>query len=100
MQRWSSLLVSTLALLASLLVVAPLASKIPDLARAEFANPAPPVAPRRPIRLAMHGIERVDPYAWLRAANWNEVRRDPSTLAREIRAYIEAENRYAEAVFE
>ena len=46
----------------------------------------------------MHGIERVDPYAWLRAANWNEVLKDPSALAPEIRAYIEAENRYAEAV--
>ena len=41
----------------------------------------------------------MDPCAWLRAANWNEVLRDPSALAPEIRAYIEVENRYAEAVF-
>jgi oligopeptidase B len=99
MRRWWSLFLPSLVVLATLVVLAAPASKILDLARAEFANPAPPVAARRPVRLSMHGIERVDPYAWLRAANWNEVLRDPSALAPEIRAYIEAENRYAEAVF-
>jgi oligopeptidase B len=99
MQRRWSLFLPTLVILAAFAGFAAPASKFLELARAEFTNPAPPVAERRPVRLSKHGIERVDPYAWLRAANWNEVLRDPSALAPEIRAYIEAENRYAEAVF-
>ena len=41
-----------------------------------------------------HAIERADNYAWLRADNWQEVMRDPSALAADIRAYLEAENAY------
>ena len=62
------------------------------------SKPAPPVAARKPTRLIAHGIERVDDYAWLRDPNWREVIRKPSVLSREIRAHIEAENRYAKAV--
>jgi oligopeptidase B len=65
---------------------------------AKAAKIAPPVAARKPLRLSAHGIERVDDYAWLRDPNWREVIRKPSVLAREIRAHIEAENRYAKAV--
>ncbi|NND49397.1 MAG: S9 family peptidase [Rhizobiales bacterium] len=43
-----------------------------------------------------HGIERSDDYAWLRADNWREVMRDPTVLAPEIRAHLEAENAYTE----
>jgi oligopeptidase B len=60
--------------------------------------PTPPTAAERPVRHVIHGIERIDPYAWLRDDNWGEVRRDPSLLDPEIRAHIEAENRYAERV--
>lgn len=62
------------------------------------ALPSPPVAERRPVRLVQHGIERVDDYAWLKDPNWREVIRDSYRLAPEIRAYIDAENAYAEAV--
>src|SRR5215470_3402657 len=62
------------------------------------ATSAPPVAPRKPARLTAHGIERVDNYAWLRDPNWREVMHDPSRLAPEIRAHLEAENEYADAV--
>jgi len=41
-----------------------------------------------------HGIPRTDEYAWLRAENWQEVFKDPSVLAPEIRAHLEAENAY------
>ena len=58
----------------------------------------PPVAVRRPVELSVHGIVRVDDYAWLRDPSWREVIRKPSVLKREIRAHIEAENRYAQAV--
>ena len=56
-----------------------------------------PRAPRRPAFSVQHGVELVDEYAWLRAANWQEVMRDPAVLDPEIRAYLEAENAYTEA---
>ena len=36
----------------------------------------------------------MDDYAWLRAANWQAVMRDPLLLAPDIRAHLEAENAY------
>src|SRR5690606_10257216 len=35
--------------------------------------------------------------AWLRDPGWREVMRDPSRLDPQIRAYLEAENKYAKA---
>ncbi|MBF2760987.1 MAG: S9 family peptidase [Ectothiorhodospiraceae bacterium AqS1] len=58
----------------------------------------PPVAPRKPITLEMHGRRRSDPYAWLRDENWQQVIRDPSLLREDIRAHLEAENDYVEAI--
>ena len=55
---------------------------------------SPPVAAKHPVAVTRHGHTRVDDYAWLRAENWQEVMRDPSALAPEIRAYLEAENAY------
>jgi oligopeptidase B len=55
----------------------------------------PPAAERRPVASAPHGISRTDDYAWLRADNWQQVMRDPSVLAPDIRAYLEAENAHA-----
>ncbi|MFA5949559.1 MAG: S9 family peptidase [Hyphomicrobium sp.] len=57
----------------------------------------PPIAARRPILTKHHGVTLTDDYAWLRAANWQEVMRDPSLLDGEIRDYLEAENAYTEA---
>src|SRR5262245_18410946 len=98
MRRWCSLLLPALFIGATPVVVPTPASKTPDLEDAALPDPAPPSAARRPVRLSAHGIERVDPYAWLRASNWKHVLGDPSALAPEIRGYIDAENRYAEAV--
>jgi len=56
-----------------------------------------PSAARKPSRTTHHGITVEDDYAWLRAANWQEVMRDPSLLDAEIRAYLEAENAYTDA---
>ncbi len=58
----------------------------------------PPRAARKPHQSTHHGINRTDDYSWLRADNWQQVMRDPQTLPAEIRAYLEAENRYTEAV--
>ena len=56
----------------------------------------PPVADRKPWRDARHGREREDDYAWLRAANWQEVFKDTALLDPAIRAYLDAENAYQE----
>jgi oligopeptidase B len=57
-----------------------------------------PRAARRPLSTIHHGITRVDDYAWLRAANWQAVMRDPAQLDPAIRAHLEAENGYAKAL--
>src|SRR5262245_34281365 len=57
---------------------------------------AAPRAERRPVFSARHHVELVDEYHWLRADNWQEVMREPSVLAPEIRSYLEAENTYTQ----
>src|SRR6185312_11034890 len=59
---------------------------------------SPPVAPRCPAPVMRHGMTVADDYAWLKDANWQQVLRDPSMLDPEIRAYLEAENRYTESL--
>ncbi|TMJ25361.1 MAG: S9 family peptidase [Alphaproteobacteria bacterium] len=55
----------------------------------------PPVAPRRPAPFTRHGITVTDDYGWLKDPDWQKVLRDPALLQPDIRAYLEAENRYA-----
>lgn len=66
---------------------------------AAAAAPALPQAPRKPFSRQVHGVTLEDDYAWLKAENWRDVMRDPSVLAGDIRAYLEAENAYADAYF-
>ena len=67
-------------------------------AGASVTEPArPPVAATVPVETEHHGERRVDPYAWLRADNWREAMEDPERLPGPIRAYLEAENAWAEA---
>ncbi|MBB4093041.1 S9 family peptidase [Brucella pecoris] len=58
----------------------------------------PPHAAKHPVNDTRHGITRTDDYAWLRADNWQEVFKDPSVLAPEIRSHLEAENAYQAAL--
>ncbi|MBT9288665.1 S9 family peptidase [Prosthecodimorpha staleyi] len=58
----------------------------------------PRPAEKRPSVSVWHGRERVDDYQWLRADNWQDVMRTPSALPADIRAYLDAENAYTEAV--
>ena len=53
------------------------------------ASPKPPRAARKPHTLECHGDQREDPYYWLR---------DDERASPEVLAYLEEENRYAEAV--
>ncbi|MCX5497599.1 S9 family peptidase [Kaistia dalseonensis] len=57
----------------------------------------PPNAAKRPVTSTHHGVTITDDYAWLRADNWQEVMRDPSVLAPDIRAHLDAENDYTAA---
>ncbi len=65
---------------------------------AETAHLEPPAAEKRPVEITQHGHTRVDPYAWLKDENWQTVLRDPGALRADVRAYLEAELAYYEAV--
>ena len=58
----------------------------------------PPVAACRPTTVTHHGVTLTDDYAWLRAANWQEVMRKPKLLDPQIRAHLDAENAYTQAM--
>ena len=62
------------------------------------ATATPPVAEKRPRKFSVHGVALTDDYAWLKDENWQQVLRDPSVLAADIRRHLEAENTYSEAV--
>lgn len=93
MKRPSSLPFLSALLLAKLLACA----SSPHPAPAEpGGSRTPPFAERRPVTIRQHGFERIDPYAWLRDPDWQAVLRDPNRLDPNIRAHLEAENRYYE----
>ncbi|WP_449410594.1 S9 family peptidase [Methylobacterium komagatae] len=56
-----------------------------------------PVAEVRPSPVTVHGQEVQDDYAWLKAANWQAVLKDPAELPEDIAAYLQAENAYTDA---
>jgi oligopeptidase B len=62
-----------------------------------LAVPKEPRAEARPTQATWHGVTLTDEYAWLKDENWQAVIRDPSCLKQDIRAYLEAENAFAEA---
>ena len=64
----------------------------------QVSIPTPPRAEIRPAVRSAHGVSWTDDYAWIRADNWREVLRDPLSLPRDIRALLDAENAYADAV--
>ena len=68
--------------------------------RVEESRKAPgePRAERRRHVLSQHGVDLLDEFAWLKAANWQQVIRDPALLDPAIRAYLDAENRYSEQI--
>jgi oligopeptidase B len=68
------------------------------LTGSDTAPAGPPVARRIPVTASHHGVTITDDYAWLRAANWQEVMRNPPALDAEIRAYLEAENAFTDAM--
>ena len=61
-------------------------------------RPRPPVAEKSRTTTTVHGQVLADDYAWLKAANWQDVLRDPTLLPADIRDLVEAENSYADAM--
>ena len=59
----------------------------------------PPIAARNPVVVTLHGTAHSDDYAWLKDPDWQRVMREPDALDSRIRAYLEAENAYANAFF-
>ena len=62
----------------------------------EAHPPAP--AKIKPTTRLVHGHTLVDNYEWLRAPNWRKVLRNPKALPKEIRDFLDAENKYADSV--
>ena len=60
--------------------------------------PLPSPAEPRPSSTVVHGRTLDDPYAWLKAPNWQTVLRDPAVLPPDIRDVLVRENDYAAAV--
>ena len=56
---------------------------------------AAPVAEVRPHTYEVHGRVIRDDYAWLKADNWRDVLKDPSTLPADIREHLASENAYS-----
>jgi oligopeptidase B len=63
-----------------------------------FPEATPPKVEERPRSDTRHGITRVDEFAWLRADNWQDVFRDPAVLDPAIRAHLDSENAYQQAM--
>lgn len=61
-------------------------------------SPPPPVARKQPLRIEQLGRTRTDEYAWMKDEAWREVLRDPARLRADVRAHLEAENAYREAL--
>ena len=68
----------------------------PSPRKAAFPG-ASPSAAKRSHQVNHHGIKLEDPYAWLRADNWQEVMQaGKEVLPQDIRDYLDAENAYTD----
>jgi oligopeptidase B len=61
-------------------------------------RPVPPVAKIEPRTFTQLGRTRTDDYAWMKDDNWRAVLRDPGVIKADVKAYLEAENAYTEAM--
>src|SRR5690606_15773868 len=68
------------------------------LAAAASRWPLPPQHRRIPTRVGRFGHSRTDEFAWFRPKDWLAVLRDPVSLDAPIKAAVQAENDYVEAM--
>ena len=59
---------------------------------------SPPAAEKRLVTKSVHRFTLEDEYAWLKAANWQEVLKKPKTLPADIYQLLKDENDYADGV--
>lgn len=82
----------------SALAFAAIANPARALAQLNVIWPVPPQVARRPEKVGIFGTTRTDEYAWLKTQNWQLVLRDPEKLEPAIRAVIDAETAYSDAM--
>ena len=58
----------------------------------------PPAARKEPVTRTAGSRKRVDEYAWLENADWLQAAQNPKLLHADVRAHLEAENAYTEAL--
>ena len=61
-------------------------------------TPVPPVAKKIPVTIEQLGRVRTDDYQWMKDDNWQTVLRDPTVIKADVKAHLEAENAYREAM--
>lgn len=61
-------------------------------------KPPAPKTFKQPHTICQHNHTRQDDYHWLKAKNWQQVMQDPNYLDAHIRAHLEAENVYSQAI--
>ncbi|MGJ8562104.1 MAG: S9 family peptidase [Alphaproteobacteria bacterium] len=61
-------------------------------------SPVAPKAAKIPVVTQQLGRTRTDDYHWMKDENWQQVMHEPSVLAPVIRAHLDAENSYTQAV--
>ena len=79
------------------------ATALPAQARTTGASmpqgtPVPPVARKIPVTIEQLGRVRTDDYQWMKDDNWQTVLRDPTVIKADVKAHLEAENAYREAM--
>lgn len=58
--------------------------------------PVTPIAQKKESNKSFHGENWIDPYAWLKAENWQDALDDSSCLPEPIAEYLRAENDYCD----
>ena len=56
----------------------------------------PPKARKKLVKRKVHGIEVSDHYDWIRDSNWQKVLNSPNVLKKNIRKYIDEENKWTQ----
>ena len=56
----------------------------------------PPKARKKLVKTKVHDTELSDQFSWIRDDNWQEVLHSPNVLKKNIRKYIDEENKWTD----